>query len=267
MLFRSTAVALAYDSETVTVEVETARGRERMTAEWVIAADGARSTIRKALDIEFEGFTFPELFLVVSTPFRFEDRMHDLSYINYISDPDEWLVLLRVPTLWRVLFPTDPVLAEDDVETRLNRVLQNDEPYEIVHRTIYNVHQRVASAYRKGRVFLAGDSAHINNPLGGMGLNGGIHDALNLTEKLAAVIDGADPKLLDLYERQRRPIAIESVQQQTMRNRDILAQRDPRVRASAHDELRRTAADPGLAKQYLLRSSMISSLRRAAEIS
>src|SRR5205085_1615213 len=72
----------------------------------------------------------------------------------------------------------------------------------IVHRTLYGVHQRVAKTYHHGRVLLVGDAAHINNPLGGMGMNGGIHDAMNLVDKLAAVLEGGDAGLLDLYSRQ-----------------------------------------------------------------
>ena len=70
------------------------------------------------------------------------------------------------------------------------------------HRTIYRVHQRVAKAYRKGHVLLAGDAAHLNNPLGGLGMNSGIHDIWNLTKKLIRIFNGdGDDRLLDLYER------------------------------------------------------------------
>jgi 2-polyprenyl-6-methoxyphenol hydroxylase-like FAD-dependent oxidoreductase len=270
--FGHRAVEVSQDADRAVLGLETPEGRVELAGRYVIAADGARSVLRKALDIAFEGFTFPERFLVVSTPFEFADRLPRLSYINYLSDPEEWLVLLRVKEFWRVLLPTSAdeddgaLLSDAGIDTRLQRVVAAGRPYDVVHRTLYHVHQRVAARYRAGRVFLAGDAAHINNPLGGMGMNGGIHDALNLTEKLAEVLDGADAALLDRYERQRRPVAIEYVQQATVRNREVLNERDPAVRRRALDELRGIAEDPVKAREFLLRSSMIASLRKAASL-
>ncbi|HUG77851.1 MAG TPA: FAD-dependent monooxygenase, partial [Burkholderiales bacterium] len=120
----------------------------------------------------------------------------------------------------------------------------------------YRVHQRVAAKYRVGRVFLAGDAAHINNPLGGMGMNGGLHDALNLCNKL--IQDGN----LDLYEAERRPVAIEYINANTNRNRQLLAERDPGARRRVQEEMCRIAADPVAAKAFLMKSSMIETLRR-----
>jgi 3-(3-hydroxy-phenyl)propionate hydroxylase len=125
----------------------------------------------------------------------------------------------------------------------------------------------MASTYRQGRVFLAGDAAHLNSPSGGMGMNGGIHDAFSLCEKLIAVIhQGADPRILDRYERQRRPIAEEEIIQQAHRNRTRMQERNPERRREMLAELQRTAADPAALKAYLLKSSMIEGLRRAAAV-
>jgi 2-polyprenyl-6-methoxyphenol hydroxylase-like FAD-dependent oxidoreductase len=270
--FDHRATGVRQDGNGATLELEGPDGPVELTGRYIIAADGARSAVRKALDIAFDGFTFPERFLVVSTPFEFAEPLPRLSYINYLSDPEEWLVLLRVKDFWRVLLPTSAeeddaeLLSDAGIDTRLQRVTPTGRPFEIVHRTLYHVQQRVAARYRAGRVFLAGDSAHINNPLGGMGMNGGIHDALNLSEKLAAVIGGADEALLDRYERQRRPIAIEYVQQATIRNRQVLNERDPAVRRRVLDDLRSTAEDPAKAHDFLLRTSMIASVRKAASL-
>jgi 3-(3-hydroxy-phenyl)propionate hydroxylase len=237
---------------------------------WLIGADGARSAIRRGTGIAFEGMTIPEIFLTMSTPHRFEETIPDLAPIAYISDPDEWLVLLRTPTLWRVLLPTDPALSEAEmkaperIEARLQAVCPKDGPYPVAHATAYRVHERVAESYVAGRVLLAGDAAHLNNPLGGMGMNGGIHDAFNLAEKLAAVWHGADAGLMQRYGAERRRVALEAVQAQTMRNRRMLNERDPAARAAYHDELRRTVADPAAHKAFLMRSSMIQSLRDLA---
>jgi 3-(3-hydroxy-phenyl)propionate hydroxylase len=152
------------------------------------------------------------------------------------------------------------------MQSMLQRVVQRPVPYEIAHRSIYHVHQRVAKSFRHGRVLLAGDAAHVNNPLGGMGMNGGIQDAFNLADKLKAIYAGADDALLDRYDRQRRTVAVEAVQAQTHRNQQITSERDPETRQEALGAMRKVAADPGSARDYMLRSSMIASMRRAAEI-
>jgi 3-(3-hydroxy-phenyl)propionate hydroxylase len=229
--------------------------------EYLIGADGANSAVRRAVGVEFEGMTFPERFFVVSTPFDFTAALDGLCYVNYIADTEEFCVLLKVPGLWRCLFPTQDESDEEvlsSAEQKLQGVYRKAIPYETVHRTLYRVHQKVASRYHVGRVFLAGDAAHINNPLGGMGMNGGLHDALNLCAKL---IRGEH---LDRYEAERRPVAIEYINASTARNRELMAERDPQARRRAQDEMCRIAADPVAAKAFLMKSSMIETLRRSA---
>ncbi len=266
------AIKVEQDENSATVLANTDTGERAVAGRYVIAADGAHSTVRQSLTIEFEGFTYPELFLIASTDFPFEKTLTGIAYVNYIADPFEWLVLLRVPGLWRVLVPAPEnadrafLLSDESLQGVLHRVAQRAEPYAIAHRSLHHVHQRVAKDFRRGRVFLAGDAAHINNPLGGMGMNGGIQDAFNLVEKLAQVWAGADDRLLDRYTRQRRTVAIEAVQQQTHRNQQIISERDPAVRKRALDEMRRIAADKSSAREYMLRSSMIASMRHAAVI-
>ncbi|MEM7423957.1 MAG: FAD-dependent monooxygenase [Pseudomonadota bacterium] len=244
---------------------------DEFRALYLIGADGARSAVRKSTGVEFPGLTIPEIFLSLSTPFPYHDNIPGLADISYISDPDEWFVLLRTPTLWRVLFPTDPELSDEEIldperiDGHMQAILPGA-PYEIVHKTAYRVHERVAERYVFGRIFLAGDAAHLNNPLGGMGMNGGIHDAVNLTSKLADVWRGASPDLLGRYERQRRKVALETVQAQALRNRAILRERDPDKRQAYHDDLRATVADRDRHKAYVMRSSMIQSLRDLEEV-
>jgi len=137
--------------------------------------------------------------------------------------------------------------------------------YPVVHRNLYNVHQRVAASFGKGRVFLAGDCAHVNNPLGGLGLNFGIHDAMELSALLARVLRGEAPAhILDQYDRFRRPLNVEYVQQQTIANKKRLEEKDPALRAQSNDALRKTAADPAAHRAYLLRASLIDSVRKRA---
>lgn len=246
------------------------KGQERLLeGSYLIACDGADSAVRKAVAITFEGFTYPEKFLVASTPFPLETKFHNLAQVNYISDPEEWLVLLRTPSLWRVLIPTDPKIEDDAlwlsdrwIQDRLHHMAPHDQDYEIIHRTIYRVHQRVAKTYRRGRVLLAGDSAHLNNPLGGMGANGGIHDAWNAANKLIEINAGADPDpLLDRYDRQRRLICMRFVQEHTINNKKLMEAKDPQIQQKRQADFMRQAADPELARQFLLKTSMIQSLR------
>jgi 3-(3-hydroxy-phenyl)propionate hydroxylase len=266
--FSAAVTDVEQDDASVTVTLE---GSERLSAAWLIGADGGRSRVREALGIRLEGFTWPERFLVASTPFDFAAVLPNLCDVSYFADPEEWFFLLRVRDVWRAMFPTRPeekdeeILSDPAIEARLQRVYKKDSPYEVTHRTLYPVHQRVAETYRKGRVFLAGDAAHLNNPLGGMGMNGGIHDAFNLAEKLLSVILGKKSVAeLDAYERQRRPVALEYVNSISIANKRNLETRDPAEQRRWREELTRAASDPSLAREYLLKISMIASLRRSA---
>ncbi len=252
--------------------VNASGGTETFSGAFCIGADGIRSVARRAIGAEFEGMTIPELYLTLSTTYDFTQAMPDLSNIAYLSDPDEWFVLIRTVKLWRALFPVSADLSDEQVtspafsEKLLQGAARRSTPYEVIHRTAYRVHERVATHYVRGRIAIAGDAAHVNNPLGGMGLNGGIHDAYNLASTLVEIFNGAPIDLLGRYERRRRKVALDVVQQTTLRNRAILNTRSPEARAAYYADLRRTVADPVTHKDYLMRTSMISSLRDVATI-
>ncbi|MCH8092126.1 MAG: FAD-dependent monooxygenase, partial [Proteobacteria bacterium] len=214
----------------VMARAETAAGVKTFHGRYIIGCDGGRSQVRKSMNVDFEGFQFPERFLVLTTPYDF--ARHGYALTNYIADPDEWCALFKVRGpddngIWRVLFPTraeeteDEIFADATIEARLQGFNPKPRPYDIAHRNLYEVHQRVATNYRDKRLLIAGDAAHINNPLGGMGMNFGFHDAFNLTEKLRDIWSGADEDLLDLYDRQRRTVAAEYLQRQTIENKKI----------------------------------------------
>jgi 3-(3-hydroxy-phenyl)propionate hydroxylase len=254
------------DNDGVSVTVN---GAEQLRAAWLIGADGGRSRVREALGIKLEGFTWPERFLVASTPFDFAQVMPALADVSYFADAQEWFFLLRLRDVWRAMFPTRAeeseadILSQASIERRLQRVHGKASPYDIAHRTLYSVHQRVAETYRRGRVFLAGDAAHLNNPLGGMGMNGGIHDAFNLAAKLAAVIRGeTPPQDLERYERQRRPVALEYVNRITIANKRNLEMRDAEEQRRWRAELARAMAERAAEREMMLRISMIASLRK-----
>lgn len=245
-------------------------------ARWVVGADGAHSVTRKLAGIGFPGFSWPERFLVTNVAYPIEEL--GFCATAYVSDPERWAVVLKLadgrhPNLWRVAFPTDPdipdadVLAPHAVQQRLRDVLREAGELPVVYSNTYRVHQRVADRFRAGRFLLAGDAAHINNPIGGFGLNGGVHDAFNLAERLAGVVKaGASDAELDVYARQRRYVAVEHVQAQSIRNKKQLEERDPAQRAAQKAQLRAIAAHRDKARSYLMETSMINSVRRAAEV-
>lgn len=268
-------VSFEQDADGVIARVVNADGEtEAIDGRYLVSGEGARSIVRKDLDIAFEGFTYDDRTLNIEVAYDF--TRHGYAHRNYISDPNEWSNLFHwrgPPDRWRVHFPTDPraeeqaLLRPEALQAQMQKFLPTGKPFDIVGSNLYVVHQRVAAKFRIGRAILAGDSAHVNNPIGAMGMNSGVHDAINLADKLIAIARGdADEGVLDRYERQRRHVAIAHTQAQTIRNKRLLAERDPAVRKRNHDELRRTAEDPKLARQFLLRTALFESLREAAAI-
>jgi len=263
-------------ADKVVVAAKTPAGREQFEAQWLVGADGGRSAVRKCMGVAFDGYTWPERFLVASTTYDYEP--HGYRFNTYVADPVDWSAMFKMPGngpegLWRVLFPVRPeedeavALSGDNVE----RLMQGFQPkagrYEIQYKSMYKVHQRVAGQFRVGRALLAGDAAHVNNPIGAFGLNGGIHDAINLAGKLGKVCRGeGEERLLDLYVRQRRTVNLEYVQEYSIRNLKRLTARTEAERRTNFDELRQAASTVEGARNFLLISSMIASVRRAEAI-
>ena len=275
VLLSTTFTGFTQAGEAVTASLTNPAGEcESVSGAYLVSAEGARSIVRKELGIEFEGFTYPDRTLNIEVAYDF--RKHGYTERNYISDPKEWSNLFHwkgPPDRWRIHFPVEPEAEEtaltrtEALQARLQHFLSTGKPFDIVASNLYVVHQRVAQKFRIGRAILAGDSAHVNSPIGAMGMNSGIHDAFNLAEKLTrSVRREAGEDVLDRYERQRRHVALQHTQAQTIRNKRLLAEQDPAVRERNHAELRRTAEDPKLARAFLLRSSLIESLREAERI-
>jgi 3-(3-hydroxy-phenyl)propionate hydroxylase len=274
VLFNRRLLSYEQDSDGVTVHAESSLAIETYRADYLIGADGANSTVRKWMGTEFEGFTWPERFLTLSTDYPVEQQFDRLANVNYIADADEWCVLLRVPSLWRVLVPAaettgDEVLLSDAYKQRVfSGLLGVDADIKTYHRTLYRVHQRVAKDFRAGRVLLVGDAAHLNNPLGGFGMNSGIHDAWNLTTKLRDILlDGGDAdSLLDRYDRQRRTVASEFVQAQTIQNKQMMEGGTATGKSAQEAKMEALANDPEQRHAYLMRQAMFLSLKREAEV-
>jgi 3-(3-hydroxy-phenyl)propionate hydroxylase len=274
--FSTRLTDLKQDADRVTLTVKNQDGEtETLQARYVIGTDGAWSLVRQRAEIEFEGFTWPERFIKIGTTFDFLSTERGYCTRNYFSDPAEWLNLFKVKGnggagIWRGIFPVpadesrETAMSVEGVQRRLQGLFAKPGDYDISYHAIYDVHQRVAATFNKGRVLLAGDSAHVNNPIGGMGMNGGIHDAMNLASKLSDIwFNGADVGILDRYSRQRRKAQVDFVQAQSIQNKKSLEEKDPASRRKNLDNLRRMSEDLALHKQFLMRSSLFDSLRSA----
>ncbi|MFY9758994.1 MAG: FAD-dependent monooxygenase [Xanthobacteraceae bacterium] len=273
--FATKLIGLTQHADYVDVTVETDGGIERLRSAYVIGTDGGRSTVRRLAEIDFEGFTWEERFIKIATSFDFVSAGTGYCTRNYFSDPDEWLNLFKVkgngpPGYWRGIMPVpanesdEQAVSMEGIQRRLHGIYDKSGDFDIPYYALYTVHQRVAATFNKGRVLLAGDAAHVNNPIGGMGMNGGIHDAVNLADKLADVWFGrADPSVFDRYTRQRRKAQTDFVQAQSIQNKKTLGEKDPATRRKHLDELRRTSEDVARHKAFLYRSSLIDSLNAA----
>ncbi|BDG72414.1 FAD-dependent oxidoreductase [Roseomonas fluvialis] len=266
--------ALTQDADGVTV---TARGFEAFRAAFVVGCDGARSVVRRAMEMPFAGDTYPETTILATTPFDFGAVFDGLSNVNYIWTEHPTFSgtfsLLHVPGKWRASLHTAPgedveaALTPEAIECKLQAIHPKPTPYDVPDLRPYRIHQRIVQDYRRGRMLLAGDAAHLNSPSGGMGMNGGIHDAFELAAHLVPVWRGeAEAAHLDRYTRRRRPIAEREIIAQADRNRARMRERDPGRRAAMLADLQATAGDPVRAREHLLRSSMITGLRAAAAV-
>lgn len=269
--FNSTLIGLEQDSTGVTATVKTADDQYTLHTPFVLGADGARSVVRKQIGAAFEGMTFEERIILVGTPTPFDQFLPDITYVNYISDPKEFLFILRVPEAWRLLYAVPAGLSDEEamsdqrIQGMLQRVLHTDHYFPIIERMIYHFHQRVAERFYDGRIVLLGDAAHVNSPFGGLGLNSGIHDAVDLSIRLIRILTGTGTANveaeLQTYARRRRQVAIEYVQKMSGRNTRLIAEQDPQQRLLLQQEMAYEANDPERARQWLLRSSLLTSVR------
>ena len=271
--FNTKLLSFEQDSDGVTVFAEGSTAVEQFRCDWLIGADGANSLVRKWLGIEFDGFTYPEKFLCLTTNTELSDHLPNLALVNYVSDPEEWLVLLRVPSLWRVLVPADETLSDDELRSDavkdgiFDRLIGDGASVITPHRTLYRVHQRVAKSFMQGRVILIGDSAHLNNPLGGFGMNSGVHDAFDLFGELEPVLmKGASADGLARFERRRRTVTHAFTQAQTIQNMEYIKVGNGGAHDKRRADMEAIRANDGKRRAYLMRQAMFESLAQAAAI-
>ncbi len=272
--FGTRLAGLQQNADHVVLQLETASGHETANASFVVGCDGARSVVRGAIGLDFAGITYPETTILATTPFPFEDHLSGLSNVSYCWKSDGNFSLLKVPGRWRVsIFPREDMGLEEQMTTEaidssLQDIVHRTEPYQVLESRPYRVHMRIVSNYHVGRVALAGDAAHVNSPSGGMGLNGGIHDAFELAASLVAILrHSASNDLLDRYDRRRRPVAQNEILGQADRNRARMRERDPTRRRAMLAELQGITTDRARMRTYLRRSSMFEGLAIAAAIS
>jgi 2-polyprenyl-6-methoxyphenol hydroxylase-like FAD-dependent oxidoreductase len=274
ILFATEVMDVAQDDKGVTLDLSGASAPAKLRARFVIGADGARSVVRQSLGFGFEGETYPETTLLATTTFPFEDHLEGLTNIAYCWKAGGNFSLLRVPGRWRVSIypredmPVEAQITDEAIAASMQEIVANPPGYDVMEKRPYRVHKRIAPHYYRGRVALAGDAAHLNSPSGGMGLNGGLHDAFELVAALRDVRAGAPvAERLDLYERRRRPVALEQIIAQADANRARMREKDPAKRREILTNLQAIAADRERQEDHLLRTSMIAGLRQAAAIS
>ena len=274
----SAVTAFSQDYDGVTVVYEDPAGEmHKVEGRYLLACDGGRSTIRIGLGVIMSGFTWEERFLVLTSKHDFAASDGYLNR-NYVMDPTEWMAVFKVPGdddqgIWRTLFPTEghekdeDLLSDEGVTQRIRGARSDMDHNDVLHRNLYTVNQRVADRFRVERIFLAGDAAHLNNPLGGLGLNTGIHDCMNITEKIGDVWFGrAEEDVFERYHRQRHQLATEFLQSVTIENKKRIEEKDPEVIKQNQQQLRENAEDPAKAKTWLMRSSLLDSVRKEETI-
>jgi 3-(3-hydroxy-phenyl)propionate hydroxylase len=264
VLFNHEFLSAEQNESCVKVIAQTPEGEAEFCCKYLIGCDGAFSKVRENLQLGFDGKTYEDRFLLVSTNANLCGIFPNMGTVAYIFDPEEWVIIMTLPDTVRLVFRLKPHENSDEakqlenVKIRIANFLQTELSYDIKAVSTYHVHQRVTETFRVGRTILAGDAAHINNPTGGMGMNSGIHDSQMLAKNLIAVLNGASESLLDEYAEIRKQVAVKMVQATTDENYKNLSASDDDKRLKRNQELQEAAKDSIKAREYLLKTAMLA---------
>ncbi len=258
--------------ERVLLHFEDTDGPKQGACDWLIAADGASSQVRKSLGLNFDGTVFPKTSITLVLEHPFEEDIPNLLGVNYVWLPDRHYSLMRLRETWRFTYSPEPgqeieaALSDPVARAHIARVSPRAADTIIRSRNIYTLHQRCLEQFCHGRILFVGDAAHLNSPAGGMGMNSGIHDARSLADHLVPVLQGEDVGLLERYDRRRRTIALEEVQRLSAQNYARHRETDQEKRRLIWEDLQEILSDPARHRSYLLDAAMIRSREREATI-
>ncbi|MFC1688693.1 FAD-dependent oxidoreductase [Pseudomonadota bacterium] len=256
----------------VALTVRSSGGEKTINSQWLIAADGGQSAVRQQLGLGFEGESLPKASITVVLNHSFQNDIPGLLGINYVWTETGHYGLTQIRDLWRFSYSPHPdqgveeALSEAAVQDRIQSVFPHQKPYELLQINHYSLNQRCLASFRHGRVLFAGDSAHLESPAGGMGMNAGLHDAHCLAEHLVPVLEGASDQLLDRYSRRRRTIALEETQRLSSRNYYWHRETRPGERQAIWQGLQDILSSEEKTRDFLLESSMVHSRQREKEI-
>ena len=270
--------SVSQNSDGVSVQVANNGATNILRAGWLVGADGSHSAVRKALDIELDGFTYPYPTTVVATPFKFEDKFPGLAPVTYWSGPTGRLSMIRTPDIWRIAMTTplegvdiasddrgsisepsqDFIIAIELLLKLLPGVTLTD--LELKQYEVYRSHQRIAREFSVKRIALAGDAAHLTTTNGGMGLNSGVQDAAALVKALVAAIAQNSDLPISQYAKERKEFCANFLQPTTTTNHKTVDNPDYEARKSRLTELLADTNNPEIVKQVIGRASMISEL-------
>ncbi len=276
--YDSVIESVSQDSDGVSVQVANNGATNILRAGWLVGADGSHSAVRKALDIELDGFTYPYPTTVVATPFKFEDKFPGLAPVTYWSGPTGRLSMIRTPDIWRIAMTT-PLEGVDIASDDRGSISEPSQDFivaielllkllpgvtltdlELKQYEVYRSHQRIAREFSVKRIALAGDAAHLTTTNGGMGLNSGVQDAAALVKALVAAIAQNSDLPISQYAKERKEFCANFLQPTTTTNHKTVDNPGYEARKSRLTELLADTSNPEIVKQVIGRASMISEL-------